>query len=176
MTESEMLRAVADRQAITELLYRYCRAVDRIDEKLGHSIWHEGAVADYGDFYQGDGPGVIDLICGQHRHTLYHTHQMSNVIIQLDGDRAGSESYVTANLRVKNGDRLMQMTVWSRYVDQWSRRNGYWGIDKRIAIRDFDEVREVQPLSRVESEGSRDSDDASYAVLTRLQSVSRQDI
>lgn len=32
---------VADRQAVAELIYRYCRAVDRLDIALGHSIWHE---------------------------------------------------------------------------------------------------------------------------------------
>ena len=165
---TDRLETVADRQSITELLYRYCRSVDRIDEKLGHSIWHEGGVADYGDFYQGDGRGVIDFICAQHRHTLYHSHQMSNIIIELEGDRAGSESYVTANLRIQRGDQIQQMTVWSRYVDQWSRRAGRWGLDKRIAIRDFDEVREITPLSGVQTMGSRDRNDPSYGVLAGL--------
>lgn len=164
-TTTEILQTVADRQEITDLLYRYCRSVDRIDPELGHSIWHVDAVADYGDFYCGDGPGLIDLICVQHQHTLYHSHQMSNVIIELDGDRAGSESYITANLRIKQGEAIMQMTVWSRYVDQWSKRDGRWALDKRIAIRDFDEVRDVTPLSQLETEGSRDRNDPSYFVL-----------
>jgi hypothetical protein len=93
---------------------------------------------------------------------------MSNIIIELEGDRAGSESYVTANLRIQRGDQIQQMTVWSRYVDQWSRRAGRWGLDKRIAIRDFDEVREITPLSGVQTMGSRDRNDPSYGVLAGL--------
>ena len=46
------LQEVADRQAITDQIYRYCRAMDRIDHELGYSIWHEDAVADYGTHYQ----------------------------------------------------------------------------------------------------------------------------
>src|SRR3546814_2686461 len=95
----DTVRALADRQQITGLIYRYCRAVDRLDIALGHSIWHDDGIADYGaDVYQGRGRGVIDHICAQHRHTLLHSHPISNVIIDLDGERAGSESYVTATL------------------------------------------------------------------------------
>ena len=167
-TDAVNLHEINDRQTITQLIYCYCRSVDRIDPALGHSIWNEGSIADYGDFYRGDGPGVIDLICQQHRHTLYHSHQVSNIIIELEGNHAGSEAYVTANLRVKQGEHIKQMTVWSRYVDQWSRQDGRWGIDKRITIRDFDEVRDVVPLSQLETEGSRDYNDPSYTVLKRL--------
>jgi hypothetical protein len=165
MTDAQRLRDLADRQAITDLLYRYCRSVDRLDLALGHSVWHEDGIADYGEaVYCGDGRGVIDHICAQHRGTLHHSHQMSNIIIDLDGDRAGSESYVTATLRIRRGDKLMQMTVWSRYIDRWSRRNGQWGLDRRVAIRDFDEVREVTAMYDHQV-GSRDRSDPSYEVL-----------
>jgi SnoaL-like domain len=165
MSDAEMLQELADRQAITDLIYRYCRSVDRLDIPLGHSIWHEDAVADYGEtVYQGNGRGVIDHICAQHLRTLHHSHQVSNIIIELDGDSAGSESYVTASLRVLRGQQLKQMTVWGRYVDRWSRRKGRWGLDKRISIRDFDEVRDVVAIGEHDI-GRRDRSDPSYAVL-----------
>lgn len=164
MITTESVQILLDRQAITEQMYRYCRAVDRIDVPLGHSIWHEGAMADYGDFYQGDGRGVIDLICAQHQHLLSHTHQMSNILIEVDGDTAASESYITATLRIEKDQQLQQMTVWSRYIDTWSRRNGRWGLEKRIAVRDFDEVRPVTAMSQT-STGRRDSTDPSYTAL-----------
>ena len=167
MTTSTDMQALADRQTITDLIYRYCRSVDRLDIPLGHSVWHADGIADYGkDVYQGVGRGSIDHICAQHKHTLYHSHQMSNIIIELNGDKAGSESYVTANLRMKRGEQLLQMSVWSRYVDSWSRRNGVWGLDKRIAIRDFDEVREVKAMYE-HAVGQRDYSDPSYSVLKK---------
>ncbi|MDB5972184.1 MAG: hypothetical protein JWQ90_4634 [Hydrocarboniphaga sp.] len=173
MSDAETLRSLADRQQITDLIYRYCRAVDRLDVALGRSIWHEDAIADYGaDVYQGDGRGVIDHICAQHRHTLVHSHQMSNIVIELDGDRAGSESYVTAWLRMRRGEQLKQITVLSRYVDQWSRRNGRWGLDKRIAIRDFDEMRDVTAMVEHDT-GRRDRSDPSYTALKATPQDSR---
>ena len=165
---TENWEIVADRQAISELIYRYCRSVDRLDIPLGHSIWHDGGFADYGAaVYQGSGRGVIDHICAQHRNTLQHSHQVTNIIIDLDGDRAGSESYVTATLRVRRGEQLKQMTVWGRYIDEWSRREGRWGLDKRLSVRDFDEVRAVTPLYEHDI-GRRDRTDPSYAVLRHL--------
>jgi SnoaL-like protein len=159
------LQEIGDRQEITDLIYRYCRSVDRLDVPLGHSIWHEDAIADYGEtVYQGDGRGVIDVICASHRKALHHSHQVSNILIELDGDRAASESYVTATLRIRRGEQLMQITVWSRYVDRWSRRKGRWGLDKRIAIRDFDEVRGATAMADHDV-GHRDRFDPSYGVL-----------
>ena len=127
MTKTETLQTLADRQAITELIYRYCRSMDRIDAELGYSIWHDDAEADYGQVYRGSGRGFIDFVCAQHRHLLGHSHQISNILIDLDGDRAASESYVTATLRMLQGEQLKQITVWARYVDRWSRRGGRWG-------------------------------------------------
>jgi hypothetical protein len=161
---STMVRELADRQAITDLIYRYCRSVDRLDIPLGHSVWHEDGHADYGSVYKGAGRGVIDFICAQHLHTLHHTHQVGNILIELNGDTAASESYVTANLRIRRGEQLMQMSVWGRYVDRWSRRDGGWGLERRIAIRDFDEVREVKPMNDHDV-GRRDGSDPSYAVF-----------
>ena len=168
MKDADTSRAIADRTQIAELIYRYCRAVDRLDVRLGHSIWHEDGWADYGpDVYQGPGKGVIDLICAQHLRALHHSHQVSNILINLNGDEAGSESYVTATLRVRRDEQLMQITVWGRYIDKWSRRGTGWGLDKRISIRDFDEIRAVTEMQR-HLLATRDRNDPSYTVLGGL--------
>ncbi|HMK87009.1 MAG TPA: nuclear transport factor 2 family protein [Steroidobacteraceae bacterium] len=166
MSESDVLQEVADRQQITDLIYRYCRAVDRIDVELGCGVFHEDGVAELEGFYRGSGRGFIEKVCAQHRGVLAHSHQVSNVIVELDGERAGSEAYVTATLRLRDGERLRQIMVWSRYIDRWSKRDGRWGIDRRVAIRDFDEVREVVALSLP---GRRDASDPSYEVLRRTR-------
>jgi hypothetical protein len=172
MTDAE-LRVLADKQAITEQIYRYCRAMDRIDAELGYSIWHEDGIADYGpDIFQGSGHAFIDYVCELHRRTLGQSHQVTNIIIELDGDRAASEAYVTANLRIARSEKLVQRSVLGRYIDQWSRRNDRWAIDRRFTVIDFDEMREVTPLNKA-ARGSRDRNDPSYAVL-RAGAASRQ--
>jgi hypothetical protein len=165
MNPGRDLQDLLDRQAITDLIHRYCRAVDRLDIALGHSIWHDDGVADYGaDVYQGPGRGVIDHICAQHRHALHHSHQASNILIEIRDDTAGSESYVTGTLRLQRGEQLMQIDIRGRYIDRWSRRKGRWGLEHRIAIRDFDEIREVRAMQMHES-GRRDRTDPSYTAL-----------
>lgn len=165
MTSENLLQELADRQAISDLIYRYCRSVDRIDPELGYTVWHEDSVADYGEnVYQGSGRGVIDHICSQHRHALAHSHQVSNIIIELDGDFAGSESYVTANIRMTRDEKLLNISAWCRYLDRWSKRKGRWGIDKRVTLFDFDEVREVTAMNHPGLD-SRDRSDPSYKIL-----------
>ncbi|WP_167854702.1 nuclear transport factor 2 family protein [Mangrovimicrobium sediminis] len=164
MQDDLAMRALADHREITDLIYRYCRSVDRLDIPLGHSIWHDGGTADYGELYEGPGPGVIDLICRQHEHTLHHSHQVTNILIALDGEQAGSEAYCTATLRLRDGQAIRQISVWSRYLDQWSRRDGRWGLDHRQAVIDFDEIREVTPMAEHQV-GRRDRQDPSYRCL-----------
>lgn len=118
MSNATLIQEVADRQAITDLLYRYCRAMDRIDHELGYGIWHDDGEADYGEnVFQGSGRGFIDHVCEQHSHLINHSHQVTNVVIELNGDKAASEAYVTANLRMERGGKLMQIQVLSRYLD-----------------------------------------------------------
>jgi SnoaL-like domain len=157
--------ALADRLAITDKIYRYSRSVDRIDPQIGYSVWHNDGTADYGeDIYQGSGHGFIDWCCESHRKALAHSHQMTNVIIDLDGDRASSETYAIVTVRFKAPDagQIIQYMAWSRYLDKWSCRAGIWAIDDRFVVIDFDETRLVTPGSKV-SRGSRDHRDPSYA-------------
>lgn len=162
---TDLITQVADRQAITDQIYRYCRAMDRIDHELGYSIWHEDGTADYGEGqYRGTGRGFIDHVCTQHSHLLVHSHQVTNIVIELDGDKAGSEAYVTATLRMDRGGKLMQMTVISRYIDRWSKREGRWAIDHRQTVMEMDEIREVSPMKQHDG-WRRDHTDPSYTVL-----------
>ncbi len=154
---------IADRLAITDKLYRYCRSVDRLDVGLGHSVFHEDSHADFGS-YVGSGRGWIDYICEKHREFLHHSHQVTNVIIELDGETAGSEAYVTATLQRRDGDTVVQHEFWARYVDTWSKRDGDWAIDRRECIVDYGAIREVSPLPG-SPRSRRDQEDPSYGVL-----------
>ncbi len=56
------------------------------------------------------------------------------------------------------------MTVISRYIDTWSRRDERWAIDHRIAVLEMDEMREVTPM-KAHDRARRDRTDPSYLVL-----------
>ena len=156
-------QSFTDKLAIAEQLYRYCRSVDRLDVALGHSVFHPDSYADFG-LYKGTGRGWIDFICQEHRRFLHHSHQVTNILIEVNGDNAGSESYVTATLRAREGEKLMQRQFWARYVDRWSRRDGHWAIDRRECVIDFASIAEVTALGD-HQRSRRDDADPSYEVL-----------
>jgi hypothetical protein len=159
------IATLADKQAITEVVRTYCRAVDRLDIPLGQSIFHEDGHADYGPFYQGPGKGVIEAICESHHHLTSHSHQVTNILIEVDGDTAGSESYVFGTMRSENDGKVMQIGVWGRYLDRWEKRNGRWGIVQRKVVFEHDEIREVTSAGQ-EPRSTRDGSDPSYQFLT----------
>jgi len=98
------LQALADRQAITDALYRYGRALDRMDYALALTVWHEDGLADYGeDIYQGTGHGFIDYCFKVHAEMIAHQHLIANIIIELDGDAAASEAYYMSSHRILEG-------------------------------------------------------------------------
>jgi hypothetical protein len=80
---------IADRLAITDQIYRYCRSVDRLDVPLGHGVFHSDSYADFGS-YKGSGRGWIDFICKEHLKFLHHSHQVTN-IINRDRRRPGRQ-------------------------------------------------------------------------------------
>lgn len=162
---------VADRLAITDKLYKYCRSVDRLDVPLGHTVFHEDSVADFPTF-KGTGRGWIDFICVEHLNFLHHSHQVTNVVIDLhDASHAGSEAYVTAKLRQMVDGKLVEREFCARYIDLWSKRpsrtGADWAIDRRDCIVDFSATREVTSLGD-DPRATRDRSDTSYQVLKGL--------
>ena len=158
------IRALLDKQAISEALYTYCRAVDRVDRELAYSIWHEDATVDYGSIYQGTGHGVIDFICDSHLKGVVHSHQITNILIALDGDRALSEAYVTSAMRTMIDGQLRQINTRGRYLDRWTHQAGRWLIERRVFAHDLDEIRSVTP-GYITPTFTLDRDDPSYALF-----------
>lgn len=153
-----------DRQAITDQIYNYCRAMDRIDHQLGYTVWHEGGTADYGAIFSGTGRAFVDWVCETHGGMVAHAHRIANIMIRLDGKTASSEAYVHATLRFEQDGVLRQASIFGRYLDRWSKRDGRWAIDARIYVQDFDDIRDVG-AQIVTPWGRRDRTDPSYAVL-----------
>jgi hypothetical protein len=140
--ELSSVEALAAKQAITEVLYQYCHAMDRIDPERGYDVWHPGGTANYVGMFEGSGRDFVDW--GQESHaTVFDgtSHQVTNILISLDGDRATSESYVTAVCKFKDSDNAL--VERGRYQDTWSFRNGKWRIDARRFIEDLREIRPV---------------------------------
>jgi len=156
--------ALLDKQAIRDVLARYCRAIDRIDAHLARTVWHPDGTADYVGVFTGSGDEFVDFCLTAHMTFAAHSHQITNVLIELNGETAASEAYVTARLR-HTGEQhtATDQVVCGRYLDKWSRRDGRWAIDHRIFVTDISSNYDV--VESVETGYRRDSKDPSYALF-----------
>lgn len=162
------LQALLDQQAIRDVLARYCRGLDRMDKPMAQAVWHADATAYYDGIYEGTGRGFIDWVWQAHAAMDRHSHQITNVLIELDGDRATSEAYVTVALWTRpDAEGFQQELVGrGRYLDRWERREGRWAIAHRTHLLDLSSV---YPLRRADTSpnASRDERDPSFGFIRR---------
>jgi hypothetical protein len=138
---SASLETVAAKQAIAEVLYRYCHAVDRIDADIWKTVWHDGAVVHYEGIFEGSASDLMEFIFRAHRASEATSHQVTNAVVEVDGARAESTCYVTAVVRSGAND----VVIRGRYLDRLSARDGEWRIDERRYQNDVMQLIPVGP-------------------------------
>lgn len=163
-----VVQQLLDKQAIRDVLSRYCRGLDRMDKEMAYAVWHPDGTAFYDGIFEGTGHGFIDWVWEAHAAMERHSHQITNVLIELDGDRASSESYVTVALWTLPDAEGQQFELVGRgrYLDRWQRRDGVWAIEHRIHLLDLSSS---FPLHRADvSECStRDDRDLSFGFIPK---------
>ena len=159
------------KDAIRDTIHRYCRVLDRMDKDGAYALWNKDSEALYHGIYEGTGPGFIDWVWESHAMMERHSHQVTNVMIEVTGDSAISESYVTVTLWMPTGDddKVLEIISKGRYLDNWSLQPGNddklrWGIDRRENVAD---LQTTTLINRGDlPEGSRrDKDDPLYGLL-----------
>ncbi len=141
------------KQAITELINKYPRGLDRGDRELLLSLAHPGAKMRFGNRDFPSWEAYVDWLIKAHDDMTGNNHRITNILIEINGDRAVSESTGTATLLVpKEGNPNLYEERWmhSRYLDTWSRRNGKWALDGRQTVADYRRVLDV-PAELVKS-------------------------
>lgn len=160
MTEPKVsnveIEALIAQQAIRERIYRYCRGEDRLDGQSSQSLWHADGTASYGsDLYHGPATGWAAAVHSNLANFTGSHHQVGNIIIELDGERASSESYVTARVwSIADDGAVTELVNIGRYLDRWSRRDGVWGVDHRRFV--FDLAYRTNPVGPAAQDGSSD--------------------
>ncbi|MCU1679947.1 MAG: hypothetical protein JWQ81_686 [Amycolatopsis sp.] len=147
-TSPDSTAAVAElvaKHEITELLYRRARAGDRRDLALALSCYHPGATENHEGFAgtAADFISEVSMISPDSTAPVNGLwHFVSNVLIELDGDRAEVESYhIALVIRQENGVET-QSRIGGRYLDKMERREGRWGIAHRDVVFDWSRVDE----------------------------------
>jgi hypothetical protein len=137
------LEKLAAKQAVTEVLHRYCRAMDRMDRALALSCWHAGGTDEHTPLFSGTAEGFVDWVWGIHEQMILTRHMLSNVLIEVDGDDAWSESQWTVLLRIARDGKVFDLWGGGRYVDHLRCLDGLWALQHRRSVHDWDRVAEV---------------------------------
>ncbi|MCE2392825.1 MAG: nuclear transport factor 2 family protein [Proteobacteria bacterium] len=167
--DDRAVQELLDKQAIREVIYRYSRGLDRMDKEMAYSVWHPDGTALYHDIFEGTGHEFVDWVWEAHEAMESHSHQMTNILIEVAGDRAVSETYAIVSLRRlpdENGHSA-ELVSRSRYLDRWSKRDGRWAIDHRIHVSD---LQLEDGVSRPgDAESRRDPADPSFDLFRSLR-------
>ena len=79
--------------AIQDVMYRWCRSVDRLDFELMRSVFHPDAIDNHGAF-KGGVEELVAWIRERHRNITFSAHRLGNMLIEFAGpDVALVETY-----------------------------------------------------------------------------------
>jgi len=121
---------------IEKRLAQHARGIDRADETLLRTAYHDDGSVDYGSL---KGPAAVfaQAIAAMHQHAPMSLHRPSNTMIKLLGNEAISESYVMAWVTLPTDGDAQPHWVGGRYLDTHRCRNGDWRMQHRRYILDW---------------------------------------
>ena len=158
---------------IRKLLIELSDAGDRYDEARALRCFHPDATDEHGSLYGGpasefvrwgmriDRPGAA---------TRIH-HALSNMRIEITGDIAACQTYVTAtHFKTESDGGTFIIWFGGRYLDRIERRDGIWKIGYRKVIMDWDLRVPYTPGYEPNAwpTGTRSVEDESVAFFDRL--------
>lgn len=134
----------ADHLAITQLLARYCRGIDRRDRTLLESVYWPEAMDNHTTFV-GTAAGFIDWAMERLPLMAGTMHMLGQSSIAIEGNRAGGETYFQA-FHTFDTDQGQRMDVAAgRYVDRLEKRGEEWRIIDRVVLIDWNHQYAVAP-------------------------------
>ena len=179
-TIEHRLDNLESREAIREVLHRYCLAADRCDADMMRSCYHPDAHDDH-SFYAGEAHGFVDYVVPQLAKLSASTHSISNPTIRLTGEQADVQCQWSVVHRLDGMTAATDLWHQGRYIDLFERRSGEWRIARRVVIYDCERwlrTADLQSLAKENSperllQGRRDRRDPGYD-CERLRSASRR--
>jgi hypothetical protein len=126
------LRELLDRQAIHQVMLRYARGLDRLDNELARSCYWDDAIEDHGQFV-GTPDDFLKYADGTTLMFEAVQHGLLNHVCDLQGDEAFCETYYQfTGVTAGEGPNFVST---GRYIDHFQKRPGKAGSEWRIANR-----------------------------------------
>ncbi len=126
-----------DREAIREVIHRYCQAVDRCDlEMLKSCYWPDG-YDDHG-FFAGNAHDFADYVIPCLQAVNASMHSITNSRFEFNGDRCAVASQWHVVHRLAHEEGFTDFCHDGRYLDVWEKRSGEWKLLHRVIVGDLD--------------------------------------
>ncbi len=115
---------------ISKILFNYAKACDEKNWSLLDDVFHESAIAIYGD-HQCTGLNEIKSFLSESLRSIGDAqHLLTNIQIEVNEDNASSTSYLSS-LQMINDINPMPSQVWGQYKDNLIKDNGVWKITRK---------------------------------------------
>lgn len=136
------VQTMVDKTEISHVLATFARGLDRADENLLRSVLQPDATLDLGPgIFQGTGNDYVTWVLGVLQGVRSSHHALAQSRIELSGDEALAETYVTTHFRIEKPVGREDVFVGARYLDRLERRpagpGGLWKIVHRKQVIDW---------------------------------------
>ena len=135
-----------DTIALQQLVWTYCRAVDRRDLALLRSLYHDDAIDDHGAMFCGSPDDYIAWLPSMLERWEATLHLIANMVFVIDGDEAEGELVVIASHRTPPPDSR-ELVATGRYLDRYKRRDGVWRFFRRSLVLDWGDAAPISAAS-----------------------------
>ncbi|WP_448586812.1 nuclear transport factor 2 family protein [Thermaurantiacus sp.] len=134
----QRLQELLDRQAIEDVIARYARTLDWLDEEGQASCYWPDATIDYG-FFQGTAADFVPRVMAIERASSRRWHLLTGLIVRFTSPtRAEAECYgIAAGLRREGEGPHRGNLYGGRYLDSFEKRGHEWRISARTYILDW---------------------------------------
>lgn len=127
--------ALLDKEALRDLAMRYARAIDRRDQDLLRSVYHDDAIDDHGVVFCDTAAVFVAQQPEIMAPFAITAHYLCNLSYRVEGDGADGELYFIAYHRT-DAPEAKHVIVSGRYLDNYERREGAWKISHRRLVWD----------------------------------------
>lgn len=138
MRKDILTDAVADKLAIYDLVFQYCRGVDRRDFASLDKLYHAQSIDDHGGMFKGTGKEFVAWLPDVLSVMKVTSHQVTNHLVTVVGDKAEGEVYCTAYHLTEDDQELI---IGGRYLDKYIKEDGRWYFQHRKIVMDWNQIK-----------------------------------
>lgn len=140
------LNELIDRKQIEDVVARYARTLDWLDDEGQASCYWPDADIDYG-FFKGKAAEFLPVVMQTERNSDRRWHMLGGLIVKFHSSTsASSECYgIFAGASRQDDGTLAGNLYGGRYLDEWEKRDNEWRISSRMYLLDWQQPLTNQP-------------------------------